>query len=235
MDNFAYIDDQDIKHQQHDNLQELNEFNTELYIDNEKVKYKKYFIPKKEGEYKITLKFNVFLTNCSYMFAGCKNITKINFNSFNTKYITNMKYMFYFCEDIKNINLFYFNTENVTDMSYMFCNCYNLNNLDLSSFDTKNVTEMSHMFSNCEKADYINVSSFNTKYVKNMSYMFCNSYNLNNLDLSSFDTKNVEDIRFILFNSDTSKKNNFIKNKKKEFLNKYYKQKENKGINEIHI
>ena len=235
LDNFAYIDDQDIKHQQHDNLQELNEFNTELYIDNEKVKYKKYFIPKKEGEYKITLKFNVFLTNCSYMFAGCKNITKINFNSFNTKYITNMKYMFYFCEDIKNINLFYFNTENVTDMSYMFCNCYNLNNLDLSSFDTKNVTEMSHMFSNCEKADYINVSSFNTKNVKNMSYMFCNCYNLNNLDLSSFDTKNVEDIRFILFNSDTSKKNNFIKNKKKEFLNKYYKQKENKGINEIHI
>ena len=60
LDNFAYIDDQDIKHQQHDNLQELNEFNTELYIDNEKVKYKKYFIPKKEGEYKITLKFNVF-------------------------------------------------------------------------------------------------------------------------------------------------------------------------------
>ena len=32
-----------IKHY-HDNLKELNEYNTELYINNEKMKYKKYFI-----------------------------------------------------------------------------------------------------------------------------------------------------------------------------------------------
>ena len=33
----------------HDNLKELNEYNTELYIDNKKVEYKKYFKPEKEN------------------------------------------------------------------------------------------------------------------------------------------------------------------------------------------
>ena len=42
----------------HDNLKELNELNTELYINNKKYKYKKYFIPEKEGIYSILLKFN---------------------------------------------------------------------------------------------------------------------------------------------------------------------------------
>ena len=47
----------------HDNLKELNELNTELYIkkDNKekKEKYKKYFIPEEEGIYNIKLKFNI--------------------------------------------------------------------------------------------------------------------------------------------------------------------------------
>ena len=37
-------------------------------------KYEKYFRPKKEGEYKIELRFNINLTDCSYMFSGCENI-----------------------------------------------------------------------------------------------------------------------------------------------------------------
>ena len=47
----------------HDNLKELNELNTELYIkknNEEKLeKYKKYFIPKEEGIYNIKIKFNI--------------------------------------------------------------------------------------------------------------------------------------------------------------------------------
>ena len=35
----------------HNNLKELNEFNTDLYIDNNKIKYNKYFIAEKEGQY----------------------------------------------------------------------------------------------------------------------------------------------------------------------------------------
>ena len=42
----------------HDLLKELNESNVELYINNKKCIYKKYFIPEKEGFYNILLKFN---------------------------------------------------------------------------------------------------------------------------------------------------------------------------------
>ena len=83
----------------HDGLKELNDKNTELYINNIKYKYKKYFIPKEEGEYKIKLKFNINLTDCSYMFADCNNILQINFVSFNSKYIRTMNAMFYNCKN----------------------------------------------------------------------------------------------------------------------------------------
>ena len=147
----------DIKYSNHDNLKELNENNTELYRDGIKEKYKKYFIPKNEGEYNIKLKININLKNCSFMFAGCKNIIKINFNKFNTKYISNMKYMFYGCINLKNINLFCFNTKYVIDMSYMFKNCKNLKNLDISSFDFINVIDISYIFDDNYKNKYFDI------------------------------------------------------------------------------
>ena len=91
-----------------DNLKELNESNTKLFINDKERPFKKYFYPEYQGYYNINILFTINLTDCSYMFAGCKNIKKINLNSFNTKYITNMKYMFYKCEKLKNINLFSF-------------------------------------------------------------------------------------------------------------------------------
>ena len=39
----------------HDFLKKLNESNVELYINNKKYKYQKYFVPDKEGEYNILL------------------------------------------------------------------------------------------------------------------------------------------------------------------------------------
>ena len=181
-----------------DNFKELNESNTEIFIDNNKKEYNKFFIPDKEGEYSIKLKFNINLTDCRYMFANCKNIKNINFISFNTKYITNMKGMFYECENLKTINLFSFDTRNVTDMSYMFFNCSNINNINLLSFNTKKVIDMSYMFFYCNKLNNLNLSSFDTKNVTNMSYMF-SSCNLNELNLSCFDTQNVVDMSYMFF------------------------------------
>ena len=75
----------------HDNLKELNELNSKIYKNDKEEKYKKYFIPEEEGEYNIKLKFNINLIDCSFMFAGCKNIIDINFINFNTKYVKNME------------------------------------------------------------------------------------------------------------------------------------------------
>ena len=154
------------------NLKELNKNNTELYINDKKYEYQIYFIPEKEDEYNIKLKFNISLNDCSYMFAGCKNIKKIKFISFNTKNVNNMSYMFYNCENLNNLVLYSFITKNVTNMSGMFYNCKKLNNLDLNSFNFKNVNNTSYMFYNCEKLINLDLSSFNNKNVDNMGFMF---------------------------------------------------------------
>ena len=53
----------------HDTFQDLCEINCKLYIDGNQQKFSKYFIPEKEGEYNITLTFNINLTNCYNMFS----------------------------------------------------------------------------------------------------------------------------------------------------------------------
>ena len=85
----GFKDDEGIKHY-HDNLKELNESNTELYINNKKVEYKKYFIPEKEGIHEIILKFNISIKDCSFMFCNCFKIENIDFISFDTTNINNM-------------------------------------------------------------------------------------------------------------------------------------------------
>ena len=127
-------------------FEELNDINTELYINNIKNEYKNYFIPEKEGEYNIKLKFNINLIDSSYMFANCDKIVQINFIHFDTKLITSMKYMFHKCKNLNSINLLIFDTQNVIDMSDMFSFCENLKSLDLSSFNIKNVSNTSYMF-----------------------------------------------------------------------------------------
>ena len=107
LNNNEYTDNKDKKYYMN-NLNELNELNTKLYIminknEYNEIKFKKYFIQEKEGEYNIKLKFNNYLNDCSYMFAGCNNIFKVNFISFDTKNVKNIKYMFYGCErEFKN-------------------------------------------------------------------------------------------------------------------------------------
>ena len=43
------------------------------------VPFQKYFIPVEEGIYKIILKFDINLTDCSNMFSECANIMEIKF------------------------------------------------------------------------------------------------------------------------------------------------------------
>ena len=184
----------------HDNLKEMNKNNTELYINNVKYEYQKYFIPKKEGIYHIKIKFNFLVNNCSYMFHYCKNIINIDLSSFVTKNVYNMRNMLSDCFILKNINLSNIDTRNVTNMEYMFSCCSFLKHVDLSFFNTQKVTDMRYIFSCCENLEYLNLSSFNTKNVKNMKYMFSNCLYLKGLDLSSFDTKNVISMDYMFSN-----------------------------------
>ena len=52
-------------------LKELNESNTELYINDKKYKFCKLCKFSKEGIYHIKLKFQIEIKDCRYMFFGC--------------------------------------------------------------------------------------------------------------------------------------------------------------------
>ena len=168
----------------HDFLKELNELNTELYINNKKCKYEKYFIPDKEGEYIILLKFNILITDRSFMFYNCNNITNIDLSSFNAQNVTNMFSMFMLCSNLININLSSFNTQNVINMSGLFNRCSNLKNIDLSSFNTQNVTNMLGMFNRCSNLKNIDLSSFDTKKVTNMIIMYAECSNFKKIKIN---------------------------------------------------
>ena len=201
LDNYYYDKNWNKIEDKHEHLEELDENNTELYINGNKRKFEKYFIPEKEGEYIIDLKFNKNLTDCSYMFSGCENIKYIHFSNFNTSNVNNMKYMFSCCESLNTLtNISNLDTTNVNNMSYMFYLCKSLNSLpDISNWDTANVNDMSYMFSGCESLNSLpDISNWDTADVNSMSDMFSDCKSLNFLpDISKWNMSSDNELNFI--------------------------------------
>jgi len=148
------------------NLQVLNleKLKTKNAID---MSYMFYRCESLSGE----LRLNHFISNhvvyMSWMFAGCKNLRKIDVSSFNTSNVINMAYMFSGCIYLTEVNVSGFNTRNVTDMSWMFYDCISLEKLDLSNFNTTQVTNMEKMFAECTNLTYLNLSYFVINNVNN--------------------------------------------------------------------
>ena len=186
-------------------LKELNDSNTELYINNKKYKYQKYFIPEKEGFYNILLKLNTTMTDCRFMFCCCNNIIEIDLSSFISINVKDMDCMFGRCNNLKSIDLTLFDTNNVTHMVGMFAECCKITNLDLSSFNTEKVVDMNAMFGICYNLENINLSSFNTKNVINMNQLFSYCTKIKYIDLSSFNTQNIISMNEIFKNCDALK------------------------------
>ena len=180
-------------------LKELNEINTKLFINNVQCPFKKCFKPTEKGEYVIKIIFIKKIQNLSYLFRGCDNIISIDLSSFDTSECTNMKYMFGKCFLLKEINLSNLNTSNVIDMSYMFNGCKKLENIEFpNSFNIQKVEDMSFMFDQCFSLSSIKFpSSFSKNNLKNISYLFAKCYKLTKADLSNLKTENVKDMSFM--------------------------------------
>ena len=172
-------------------VKNLNETNTNIYLNGNQIPFEKYFIPEIEGVYSIKIEFFIQITDCIGMFKNCSQIKNIDFITFNTEHANSMKNMFLGCTYLESLNLNCFNTENVTDMSCMFSGCHSLKNINLSSFNTKNVIYMNSMFSICPYLTSLNLSMFKTDKVIDMNRMFCLASRLVHIDLSSFNTENV--------------------------------------------
>ena len=134
------------------------------------------------------------VTDMSYMFWNCRNLSSLDLTNFNTTKVENMFGMFFDCENLSSLVISKFNTANVTDMSNMFYRCENLSSLDIPNFNTAKVTDMSYMFYSCQKLTELNLSNFNTANVTNMTSMFLNCKVLSSLNLSNFNTAKVTDM-----------------------------------------
>ena len=177
----------------HDNLTELSDSNTTLFINNVQQKFKKSFKPTEKGKYFIKIIFNLSLKNISYMFSNCSKITKIDFTKFNAKNIINMKYLFYKCVNLEKLDLSNFITKKVEDMQYCFAYCEKLKTIKMD-FNTINTTNMAGMFIGCNELIDINISKFNTIKVTNMKSMFEHCTKIKLININHFELKNVTDI-----------------------------------------
>ena len=178
-------------------IKELNSYNTQLYINDLKVRFSNYFIPKNEGIYLIKLVFNKKMINCCFMFSCCKNIIEIDLSNFDTSKVVNMSGMFYECESLEHLSgISKWDTSNVIDMSYMFYNCKSLSILpDISLWNTSNVEDMSRMFSLCRSLIFIpDISNWNISKVNKMNYMFFLCQSLSVIpDISKWNTSNLKE------------------------------------------
>ena len=128
----------------------------------------------------------------SYLFAGMKNLTQINFGGVvDTSHVKDMGHMFQGCEKLEEIDLSGFDTSNVLDMNAMFYGCKRLDDLDVSVFDTSEVRSMKNMFTSCHALTRLDLSNFRTPALTDMKAMFDSCRNLEYVDMTNFDTSNV--------------------------------------------
>ena len=132
-------------------------------------------------------------SNSSTLFSYFTELKSIeNLNFLNTSQVTNMSFMFDNCRNLTSLDLSNFDTSNVIDMRAMF-SMWNVNlsttsygsltELDLSSFDTSKITKMQDMFAFNINLQELNLSSFNTNNVTNMFHTFNSCKSLKRLDL----------------------------------------------------
>ena len=195
--------------------------NCHLMIDNERVDLCENYKNNKNNKIninnkklKITLIKDNSITDMSYMFFGCKYLSRIkNKSKWNTDNVIDMKSMFYGCIALKKLpkNFSKWDTSKVTDFSNMFYKCECLKELpDISKWNTGKVKDLSGLFSECDSLKEIpNLSGWNTKNVTDMSYMFNNCFLLKNIpNLSKWKTTKVENFSN-LFNGCESLKDLF--------------------------
>lgn len=157
---------------------------------------------KNTGEHTIKYVLKDSYTNLDSMFNGCANVTKIEFNNFNTSAVTNMNNMFSGCNSLKSIDLSMLDTSSVTTMSGMFNGCRACESFVLNGlFTTTKVNNMSSMFADCDKLNSSDLIPLNTSKVTNMSSMF-SGCGVTSLDLSTFDTSLVTNMQNMFYNCD---------------------------------
>ena len=72
------------------------------------------------------------VTNMSYMFYSCQNLTAINLSNFDTAHVTDMRYMFYECNNLTTIKEI-INMKSCKYYDGMFLNCGKLTGVKIKN------------------------------------------------------------------------------------------------------
>ena len=115
------------------------------------------------------------VTNMSYMFNSCPNLTSIP--ALDASKATNMGYMFNRCTNLTSIPML--DTSRVNDMNDMFYGCTNLTTIP--ELDTSSVTNMSGMFYNC--GNLTTIPALDASSVTNMDNIFYNCSKLTEIHM----------------------------------------------------
>ena len=163
------------------------------------------------------------VTDMSFMFNGCSNLTSINADNLVHSGVTTLAYLFITCTNLESIDVSSWDTSNVTNMDRIFASCFKLSSivgvdnwdvskvknfnlafshtsiesLDVSSWITSSATGMASMFTNCSKLTSLDVSNWITSSVTDMGGMFQGCSRLTSLDLSGWDTSSLGIINYM--------------------------------------
>ena len=123
--------------------------------------------------------------SCYYLFFNYKGTSVDDLISYSdTENVTNMSYMFRECSNLTAIPSI--NTSLVTDMSYMFSQCFSLTTI--SQLNTSSATNMSSMFQNCRSLTTIDITRMNINSTSNTNSFASNCYSLTKLIIRNMTT-----------------------------------------------
>ena len=131
------------------------------------------------------------VTNMTFMFYNCINLTSLDVGGWDVGNVTNTCYMFDGCTNLTSLDVGGWDVRNVTDTHHMFANCTNLTSLDVSNWDTSKITDMQSMFQNCSKLTSLDLSNWDISKTASTDCMFDGCTNLTSLDVSKWDTTGV--------------------------------------------
>ena len=76
--------------------------------------------------------------------------------------ITDSSYMFYNCINLTELDIKHFDVYNVINMNYMFANCIKITNINCSRWNTRFTVLMNSMFANCQELIELKIGNFDT-------------------------------------------------------------------------
>ena len=144
----------------------------------------------------------------SSLFAGCTNLTSVDFSKLSYVYTSNMDHMLDGC-----INLTYINISNLkvdNNAEYMFNNCKLLKSINLSKLDITKGKYLNNMFTNCTSLQTINLKGFKLDTATTINSMFYNCYSLKSLDLSAFKPTRLTSMYSSFYNCSSLTSINFL-------------------------